>query len=33
MTDFFRTKENEFYIELKEERYYIPGEDISGKNP
>ncbi|KAI9483688.1 MAG: hypothetical protein EXX96DRAFT_599982 [Benjaminiella poitrasii] len=31
MTDLlFKAKENEFYIQLKEERYYFPGEDISG---
>lgn len=30
MTDLFKSKENEFYIQLKEERFYIPGEDISG---
>ncbi|RCI02359.1 hypothetical protein CU098_000500 [Rhizopus stolonifer] len=30
MADLFKSKENEFYIELKEDRYYLPGEDISG---
>ncbi|CAO3652302.1 unnamed protein product [Mucor fragilis] len=30
MTDLFKSKENEFYIELSQERYYFPGEDISG---
>ncbi|CEP12266.1 hypothetical protein [Parasitella parasitica] len=30
MTDLFKSKENEFYIELSQERYYIPGEDIAG---
>ncbi|KAG0910433.1 hypothetical protein G6F33_007898 [Rhizopus arrhizus] len=30
MTDLFKSKENEFYIELKQERYYFPGDDISG---
>ncbi|KAG1055118.1 hypothetical protein G6F43_002907 [Rhizopus delemar] len=30
MTDLFKSNENEFYIELKQERYYFPGEDISG---
>ncbi|KAI8372325.1 hypothetical protein EDC96DRAFT_500686 [Choanephora cucurbitarum] len=30
MTDLFKSKENEFYIELKQDRYYFPGEDISG---
>ncbi|KAI8646680.1 hypothetical protein BD408DRAFT_359114 [Parasitella parasitica] len=30
MTDLFKSKENEFYIELSQERYYIPGEDILG---
>lgn len=31
MADLFKSKENEFYIELSQERYYFPGEDISGK--
>jgi hypothetical protein len=31
MADLFKNKENEFYIMLKQERYYSPGEDISGK--
>lgn len=31
MTDLFKSKENEFYIEISQERYYFPGEDISGK--
>ncbi|KAL7316301.1 hypothetical protein PS15m_005412 [Mucor circinelloides] len=30
MADLFKSKENEFYIELSQERYYFPGEDISG---
>ncbi|KAL9557812.1 hypothetical protein MBANPS3_001203 [Mucor bainieri] len=30
MADLFKSKENEFYIELSHERYYFPGEDISG---
>ncbi|RCH85176.1 hypothetical protein CU097_003840 [Rhizopus azygosporus] len=30
MTDLFKSNENEFYIELKQERYYFPGDDISG---
>ncbi|KAI9276242.1 hypothetical protein BY458DRAFT_554724 [Sporodiniella umbellata] len=30
MADLFKSKENEFYIKLKQERYYFPGEDVFG---
>lgn len=31
MEDLFKSKEQEFYIELEQERYFFPGENISGK--
>lgn len=31
MADLFKSKEHEFYIDLNQERYFFPGEDISGK--
>ncbi|GAA5805680.1 hypothetical protein EDC94DRAFT_698755 [Helicostylum pulchrum] len=30
MTDLFKNRESEFYIDLKQERYFFPGEDVSG---
>lgn len=30
MEDLFKSKEQEFYIELEQERYFFPGENISG---
>ncbi|KAI9261987.1 hypothetical protein BY458DRAFT_515510 [Sporodiniella umbellata] len=30
MSDLFKTNENEFYIELKEQKYYFPGDHIIG---
>lgn len=30
MSDLFKTNENEFYIELKQERYYFPGDHVAG---
>ncbi|KAI9355240.1 hypothetical protein BD770DRAFT_444760 [Pilaira anomala] len=30
MADIFKSKTNEFYIDLKQERYFFPGENVSG---
>lgn len=31
MADLFKAKEREFYIELNQEKYFFPGDTISGK--